>query len=229
MPLKIKSGPFKQRLASELNNDFMRKAVSSAQDGLGARRDLATEQIGEWEKWREAGQEIRQHTVNNLAHYLEQFSEQVTKSGGHVFFAKDDVEATNYIKQIAQQKNAKKIVKSKSMVTEEIGLNAALESIGCEVVETDLGEYILQIDDHDPPSHIVVPALHKKKEQIRDVFVEKLNYTKSADPEELAKHARYTLREKFLEADLGITGCNFGAGKEASTLIPPMRRVAMGK
>ncbi|MER2171184.1 MAG: LutB/LldF family L-lactate oxidation iron-sulfur protein [Psychrobacillus psychrodurans] len=219
MPLKIKSGPFKQRLASELNNDFMRKAVSSAQDGLGARRDSATEQLGEWEKWREAGQEIRQHTVNNLAHYLEQFSEQVTKSGGHVFFAKDDVEATNYIKQIAQQKNAKKIVKSKSMVTEEIGLNAALESIGCEVVETDLGEYILQIDDHDPPSHIVVPALHKKKEQIRDVFVEKLNYTKSANPEELAKHARYTLREKFLEADLGITGCNFGVAESGSICL----------
>lgn len=154
MPLKIKSGPFKQRLASELNNDFMRKAVSSAQDGLGARRDLATDQLGEWEKWREAGQ-IRQHTVNNLVHYLEQFSQQATKSGAHVFFAKDDVEATNYIKQIAEQKNAKKIVKAKSMVTEEIGLNAALESIGCEVVETDLGEYILQLDDHNPPSHIV--------------------------------------------------------------------------
>lgn len=219
MPLKIKPGPFKQRLTSELNNDFMRKAVSSAQDGLGTRRDLATEQLGEWGKWREAGQEIRQHTVNNLAHYLEQFSEQVTKSGGHVFFAKDDVEATNYIKQIAQQKNAQKIVKSKSMVTEEIGLNDALESIGCEVVETDLGEYILQIDDHDPPSHIVVPALHKKKEQIRDVFVEKLNYTKSADPEELAKHARYTLREKFLEADLGITGCNFGVAESGSICL----------
>lgn len=193
--------------------------MSSAQDGLGARRDLATDQLGEWEKWSEVGQEIRQHTVNNLAHYLEQFSEQVTKNGGHVFFAKDDVEATNYIKQIAQAKNAKKIVKSKSMVTEEIGLNAALESIGCEVVETDLGEYILQIDAHDPPSHIVAPALHKKKEQTRDLFAEKLNYTKSADPEELAKHARYTLREKFLEADLGITGSNFGVAEGGSICL----------
>ncbi|MFZ0577006.1 MAG: LutB/LldF family L-lactate oxidation iron-sulfur protein [Psychrobacillus psychrotolerans] len=219
MPLKIKSGPFKKRLASELNNDFMRKAVSSAQDGLGARRDLATEQLGEWEKWREAGQEIRQHTVNNLVHYLEQFSEQATKSGAHVFFAKDDVEATNYIKQIAEQKNAKKIVKAKSMVTEEIGLNAALESIGCEVVETDLGEYILQLDDHDPPSHIVVPALHKKKEQIRDLFTKKINYTKSENPEELAKHARYTLREKFLEADLGVTGCNFGVAESGTICL----------
>ena len=134
--------------------------------------------LGNWEEWRSHGEEIRQHVLENLDYYLEQLSENVAKRGGHVFFAQTKEEANEYIRGIVRKKNAKKIVKSKSMVTEEISLNAALEQEGCEVIETDLGEYILQIDDHDPPSHIVVPALHKNKEQIRDVFTEKLGYKK---------------------------------------------------
>ena len=110
-----------------------------------------------------------------------------------------------------KKKNAKKIVKAKSMVTEEISLNSVLEQEGCEVVETDLGEYILQIDDHDPPSHIVVPALHKNKEQIRDVFAKKLGYKGTSKPEELAACAREVLRKEYLAADVGITGCNFAS------------------
>ncbi len=102
------------------------------------------------------------------------------------------------------------------MVTEEISMNDALEDIGCEVIETDLGEYILQIDDHDPPSHIVAPALHKNKEQIRDVFHERLGYAKTEQPEELALFAREKLREEFLSADIGITGCNFAVAESGS-------------
>lgn len=113
-------------------------------------------------------------------------------------------------------KKAKKIVKSKSMVTEEINLNASLEAIGLDVVETDLGEYILQVDDHDPPSHIVAPALHKNKEQIRDVFKEKLAYTQTEKPEELTAHVRGILRKDFLSADVGITGCNFAIAETGS-------------
>lgn len=102
------------------------------------------------------------------------------------------------------------------MVTEEIGLNEAMEAVGCEVIETDLGEYILQVDDHNPPSHIVVPALHLNKEQIEKVFKEKLGYDKSSQPEELALFARQKLREEFLSADVGITGCNFGVAESGS-------------
>ncbi len=105
------------------------------------------------------------------------------------------------------------------MVTEEIHMNAALEKLGCEVIETDLGEYILQVDDHDPPSHIVAPALHKNKEQIRDVFKEKLAYTKTEKPEELALHARHMLRHEYMTADVGITGCNFAVAETGSITL----------
>lgn len=155
----------------------------------------------------------------NLDYYLYELSENVAKRGGHVFFAKTAEEASDYIVSIAKQKEAKKIVKSKSMVTEEINLNHHLEKIGCSVVETDLGEYILQLDDHDPPSHIVAPAIHKNKDQIRDVFTEKIAYTNSSKPEELALHARKVLREEFLSADIGITGCNFAVAETGSICL----------
>ncbi len=113
----------------------------------------------------------------------------------------------------------KKIIKAKSMVTEEISMNEALEELGCEVIESDLGEYILQIDDHEPPSHIVAPALHKNKDQIRDTFKTKKGYTKSSKPEELARFAREQLREEFLTADLGITGCNFAVAESGTITL----------
>src|SRR5699024_2517328 len=122
------------------------------------------------------------------------------KRGGHVFFAQTAEEANQYIQEIVQNKNAKKIVKAKSMVTEEIGLNDALEDVGCEVLESDLAEYILQVDDHDPPSHIVAPALHKNREQIRDTFRDRKGYELTEKPEELTQFAREQLREAFLEA-----------------------------
>src|SRR5690606_4078441 len=127
-----------------------------------------------WEEWRNHGEEIRQHVLENLDYYLYQLSDQVANRGGHVFFAQTAEEASAYISDLAKRKEAKNVVKAKSMVTEEISLNQKLEEAGCRVIETDLGEYILQMDDHDPPSHIVVPALHKNKEQIRDVFANKM-------------------------------------------------------
>lgn len=194
----------------------MRFAVSGAQERLRSRRLDAAEELGNWEEWRALGEEIRQHTLENLDYYLEQLTDNVAKRGGHVFFAQTAEEANEYIKNVARQKQAKKVVKSKSMVTEEIHMNAALEELGCEVIETDLGEYILQVDDHDPPSHIVAPALHKNKEQIRDVFQQKLSYKKTEKPEELALHAREMLRKEFLSADIGITGCNFAIAESGS-------------
>lgn len=157
--------------------------------------------------------------LENLDYYLEQLAENVAKKGGHVFFAQTAEEATGYIRDVVKKKNGKKIVKSKSMVTEEINMNEALESDGREVVETDLGEYILQIDDHDPPSHIVAPALHKNKEQIRDVFKERIGYRNTEKPEELVMHARAVLRKKFLEADIGITGRNFAIADTGSVSL----------
>ena len=219
MAMKIGTDAFNQRIDKGLGDQFMRSAVSSAQERLHGRRLAAAEELGNWEEWRSHSEEIRQHVLENLDYYLYQLTENVSARGGHVFFAQTAEEATQYIKEVAEKKQAKKIVKSKSMVTEEINMNAVLEGIGCEVVETDLGEYILQVDDHDPPSHIVAPALHKNKEQIRDVFAEKLEYTKSSKPEELTAHVRGILRKDFLSADIGITGCNFAIAETGSVSL----------
>ncbi|WP_240371939.1 LutB/LldF family L-lactate oxidation iron-sulfur protein [Anoxybacteroides rupiense] len=219
MSMKIGKEPFHARVKSGIDNSFMRGAVAGAQERLHARRLKAAAELGNWEEWRALGEEIRQHTLANLDFYLFQLSENVAKRGGHVFFAQTAEEASQYILDVAMEKQAKKIVKSKSMVTEEIHLNAVLEKAGCEVIETDLGEYILQMDDHDPPSHIVAPALHKNKEQIRDVFRQKLAYDKTEKPEELALHARQTLRQEYLSADIGITGCNFAIAESGSITL----------
>lgn len=216
MAMKFGTEDFKGRVKENLDDSFMRGAVADAQERLRTRRLDAAEELGNWEDWRSHGEEIRQHVLENLDYYLHQLSENVAKRGGHVFFAQTAEEANEYIKDVVAKKNAKKIVKSKSMVTEEINMNHALEEMGCEVLETDLGEYILQVDDHDPPSHIVTPALHKNKEQIRDVFAEKLDYKATSKPEELALHARKTLRKAFMAADVGITGCNFAIAESGS-------------
>ncbi|WP_026675655.1 LutB/LldF family L-lactate oxidation iron-sulfur protein [Alkalihalobacterium bogoriense] len=216
MPMKISEEKFFGRVDKGLENSFMRNAMVSAQERLKNKKLDAQEELGNWEEWRNLAEEIRQHTLENLDYYLDELTENVVKQGGHVFFAQTAEEANEYITNIAKQKNAKKVIKSKSMVTEEISMNDALEQIGCEVIESDLGEYILQIDDHDPPSHIVAPALHKNKEQIRDTFSVKKGYTKTEKPEELALFAREQLRKEFLEADLGITGCNFAVAESGA-------------
>lgn len=219
MSMKISDAPFFDRVEKGLDDQFMRQAVQSAQERLRGRKEEVTEELGDWEEWRALGEEIRTHTLENLDYYLHMLSENVAKQGGHVFFAETAEEANTYIKEVVQAKDAQKIVKSKSMVTEEINLNAELQALGCDVVETDLGEYILQLDE-DPPSHIVVPALHKNKEQIRDTFREKKGYTKTEKPEELTLFARELLRKEFLSADLGITGCNFAVAESgAITLV----------
>ncbi|ELR67614.1 Putative L-lactate dehydrogenase, Iron-sulfur cluster-binding subunit YkgF [Photobacterium marinum] len=219
MSMKTSNIKFKDRLDVQMKDDFMRKSVANAQERMFTNRAKAAEKLGNWEQWREMGMDIRNHVLENLDYYLHQLSENVQKNGGHVFFARTAEEATDYVENIVKQKNAKKVVKSKSMVTEEIGLNKIIERNECEVVETDLGEYILQVDDCDPPSHIVVPALHKNRMQIRDVFKDKIGYDGSDDPEELTRYVRNYIRHDFLEADIGITGCNFAVAESGTVTL----------
>ncbi|OYD07150.1 LutB/LldF family L-lactate oxidation iron-sulfur protein [Paludifilum halophilum] len=219
MPVKIGEKEFFQRVDEGIQDSLMRGAVRSAQERLGERRLSAAEELGDWEEWRNLGEEIRSHTMENLDYYLEQLSDKVEESGGHVFFAQTAEEANRYIRNVAEKKKGKKVVKAKSMVTEEIGMNDALEEIGCEVVETDLAEYILQLDDRDHPSHIVVPSLHKNKEQIREVLQEKRGYDQTSQPEEMAAFAREQLRREFLAADIGITGCNFAVAESGTVSL----------
>lgn len=218
MPMKISEDKFFNRVDKGINNDFMRQAMVSAQERLKDRKLTSQEELGNWEEWRNLAEEIRQHTLEHLDYYLEQLAENVAKKGGHVFFAQTGEEANQYIAEVVQKKNAQKIIKSKSMVSEEISMNEALENLGCEVIESDLGEYILQLDA-DPPSHIVAPALHKNKEQIRDTFHAKKGYTNTSKPEELALFAREQLRNEFLTADIGITGCNFAVAESGAICL----------
>lgn len=216
--LQTNTLPFKQRVEQQVNNEIVRKALVKAQETIGANRQRMVDELGNWEEWRDDAKQIRNHVLANLDAYLYQLSEKVTQNGGHVFFAETAEEATDYIKKVAKAKNAKKIVKSKSMVTEEIGMNHVLEAEGIKVVETDLGEYLLQIVG-DKPSHIVVPAIHKDRHKIRQEMHDVLGYQGSETPEEMTAFVRQKIREDFLEADIGISGCNFAVPETGSVCL----------
>lgn len=151
---------------------------------------------------------IKHKVVNNLEKYLIEFAASFEKKGGKIIWAQDKDEAVKEILDLMKKNNVKLVVKSKSMTTEEIELNEALEKNEIENIETDLGEYIVQIAG-EKPYHIVTPAMHKSKEDVAKLFNEKFNTPKESTPEELTTFVRHKLREKFVQADVGITGCNF--------------------
>ncbi|MCS3799722.1 LutB/LldF family L-lactate oxidation iron-sulfur protein [Niastella sp. OAS944] len=157
---------------------------------------------------RERAKNIKWKAIEKLDQYLEQFETMLTKRGGKVIWAEDGKQAVEEVLKIAKAKNCKTIVKSKSMVTEEIHLNDHLEEHGIESVETDLGEYIQQLDG-EPPYHIVTPAMHKSREDIAKLFAEKLHVAPNLSAEQLTLVAREKLREKYVQAEIGITGANF--------------------
>ncbi len=157
---------------------------------------------------REKAKNIKWKAIENLDKMLESFEAKITKRGAHVIWAEDTKQALEEIGKICAEKNCKTLVKSKSMVTEEIHLNKFLEAQGIESVETDLGEYIQQLDG-EPPYHIVTPAMHKSKEDVAKLFAEKLGTDPTLTPEQLTQVARNVLREKYAEAEVGITGANF--------------------
>lgn len=192
-------------------------AVQQATARFVSGRAARVAELPEWEQLRQAGSDIRLHTIENIDVYLAQFEEKVKAAGGHVHWAETAEEANRIVLQIAKEHNVKMAVKSKSMATEEIGLNHFLEKENIQVIETDLGEYIIQLAGTGP-SHIIVPAVHLKKEEIAAIFSEKLNMNAPADPIELARIAREILREKFLNADMGISGGNFLIA-ETGTLV----------
>jgi len=174
-----------------------------------SKRDLAAHQLPEWELLREQASKIKSYVVSHLPDLLEQFEKNATAKGVHVHWARDAKEHNEIVHSILEKHQVKRVVKSKSMLTEECHLNPYLERHGIEIVDTDLGEWIVQLQDK-PPSHIVMPAIHIKKEEIGELFHEKLGTEKGAsDPQYLTESARQHLRRKFIEADAGITGVNF--------------------
>jgi L-lactate dehydrogenase complex protein LldF len=157
---------------------------------------------------RERAKNIKWDAIENLDKYLLEFEQKITARGATVIWANDTAEAQEAIGKICKERNCKTLVKSKSMVTEEIHLNDFLEASGIESVETDLGEYIQQLDG-EPPYHIVTPAMHKSKEDVSKLFAKKLGTKPDLTPEELTQVARIKLREKYTEAQVGVTGANF--------------------
>ncbi|OHX63905.1 LutB/LldF family L-lactate oxidation iron-sulfur protein [Flammeovirga pacifica] len=183
------------------------------------KRDKAAHQIPEWEQLRELAAQIKAHTLSQLDLYLEQFEKNALKNGIHIHWAKDAEEHNTIIADILENHQAKKVVKSKSMLTEECGLNPFLEQRNIEVIDTDLGERIVQLAD-EKPSHIVLPAIHKKKEEVGALFHQHLHTQKGAsDPAYLTQEARKHLRTKFLNADAAITGVNFAVANTGGFVV----------
>jgi len=213
-----RSIPFRQRADRAMQDVFLQEALTIATTKfIGLRRE-AFAGFPEGEGLRDAAREIKEATLQHLDRYLEQLVENVERLGGRVHYATTPEEARAVILDIARQAGARIAVKSKSMATEEIHLNEALEAAGITPVETDLGEYIIQLA-HERPSHIIAPAIHKTKGQIADLFTKELGRTVAADPEALTKLARGELRAKFLEADLGITGANFAVADTGTVVL----------
>jgi L-lactate dehydrogenase complex protein LldF len=220
----------------------MAAAVQKATTKFLGTRATLVEAVGNdrWQALRQAGHEVRLHAITHLDHYLAQAERAVTDAGGHVHWARDAEEACRIVLDVCAQRGVKLAVKSKSMASEEIGLNRAMEAAGIRVLETDLGEYIVQLKGMGP-AHIVVPAFHLSKEEIAALFQEKLGVGAPAEAEKLTHVARLKLREEFLSADLGISGGNFlvaetgtivmvtneGNGRMCTT-VPPVHVAIVG-
>jgi len=172
----------------------------------------------DFESYRKAASAIKSDAIGHLSYYLDKFKTNAQKAGTNVHYASDSQEAIRIALKIIEENNGSLVVKGKSMVTEEIGLNDALEKEGIEVTETDLGEFIIQLAG-EKPSHIIAPAIHKTKEEVGKLFARKLNIGYTSDPAKLTKIARKALREKFIKADIGITGANFAVADTGTIVI----------
>ena len=204
------SAAFDQKIHETVSNPALQLAIYTATGRLADKRRgaVADDNLPEYQELRDQASAVKKHTIDNLDYYLEQFERQVETHGGKVIYCKDGSEVADFILGLAKERQAHLIVKSKSMTTEEIDFNERLEHHGLESVETDLGEYIIQLA-HERPYHIVAPALHMTRYDVARVFTEKLGVANEIVIEKQAGIARIRLREKFLAADIGVSGANF--------------------
>jgi L-lactate dehydrogenase complex protein LldF len=212
------AGRFADRATAALGDRHLQQALSIATTKfIGLRREAFAEfPLGD--QLRDRARAVKEATLQRLDHYLEQLADNVERLGGHVHWARDAAEAREIVLRLCRDKGVRMAVKSKSMATEEIDLNEALERAGVRPVETDLGEYIIQLA-HERPSHIIAPAIHKTKEQVADLISAELRRPLAADPEVLTAAARAELRQKFLDADMGITGANFAVADTGTVVL----------
>ena len=232
---------FKRDTYSALNNPQLRRNFKRAMSGLMEKRQAVFPDAEEWQQLRELGSLIRANALRKLPELLEQLEANCTTNGIQVHWAETVDEANKLVLEIAQRHKVKSVVKGKSMVSEEMGLNHFLGQHGIEALEADLGEYIIQVD-HELPSHIIMPAIHKNKEQISQMFHEKVDpETLAESAEEMTAIARKILRKKFYEADMGVSGVNFAVAETGTlclvenegngrfcTTLPPVHVAVMG-
>ncbi len=216
------SHSFPANARAGLADPVLQRALGLARTGFPARRRQAIERLPEFEALREEGRAIKDHTLAHLDFYLELYERNVTAAGGRVHWARNAEEAREAVLDICRAAGARIVTKGKSMVAEEIALNDHLERNGITPIETDLGEYIIQLR-HEPPSHIIAPAIHLMKEQVADAFRAAhsgLDPDRALDePRALCDEARTILRPHFLAADVGITGANFLVAETGSSII----------
>jgi L-lactate dehydrogenase complex protein LldF len=209
---------FKARAGEKLADRRLQSALKKLQGNFVKGRADRIAELDNFADIRDAAAAIRDRALANLDLYLEAFEQKATAAGAVVHWAQTHDDVNRIVREIAAQHGVRKVVKSKSMVTEECGLNVALEGAGLEVVETDLGEYILQLAQ-EPPSHIVAPVVHKTRDEVSDLFAEKHNAPRLTDIPALCREAREKLRPHFLSADMGVSGANFIVAETGSTLI----------
>ncbi len=207
---------FTRTAADTLSDARIQDSLRGLYSGFSKARERAGEATPGWEEMRDRAKAVKTHTIANLDYYLEQVEARVTESGGNVFFARDGEAASRYILDLVDREGVRRVIKGKSMLSEEMDLNGQLEAAGVEATETDLGEYLIQLAG-DTPYHIIAPAIHMSREQAGDLL-----HPETGDPggdiTELTAEARRQLRDKFIEADMGITGANFVVA-ETGTLV----------
>ena len=210
---------FEESAQSYLSNTQLRRNIGHATHTIRKKRATVVGEMPDWEELREAGRSIKSHMLRHLDHYLLQLEESVARAGGQVHWARNGEEANQIVTSLVKQHGAKEVVKMKSITTDEINLNEALEKEGIKPIETDLAELIVQLAE-DTPSHILVPAIHKNRAEIRELFRRTIGSKELTDqPAELAETARKYLRQKFLSAQIGISGANFAVAETGTVSV----------
>lgn len=213
--------PFPEAARREMGNEQMRTNIRHATHTIRAKRADVVSELPDWEELRAAGSALKEQVMANLPELLEEFERNFTAAGGHVHWARDADEANRIVTELVQETGSEEVIKIKSMATQEIGLDHHLSEHGIEATETDLAELIVQLG-HDKPSHILVPAIHRNRDEIRDIFLAEMpetDETLTSEPRDLAEASRRHLREKFLNTSVAISGANFGVADTGTLSI----------
>ncbi len=217
--MHVQSMHFKSRAAMKLADARLQRNLSTFAEKISTARAAAIAELDDFEGTRNAAVERRNRALARLDVWLERFEKTATARGATVLYAQTYDEAAQLIVEIARRHDVKKVTKTKSMVSEEIELNQKLAAAGIESVETDLGEYILQINDNEPPSHIIAPVIHKDRDEVADLFARTHGTPRKTEINQLTREAREVLRAHFLSSDMGVTGANFLIAETGSVAL----------